>query len=91
MNGHVPVVTDAFERILATFVVTVLGAATADGVGLVDALSLDNWKAWGLAGIVAAFTLAKTIVAAFVNRRNGQATSASLAPSVVLEPAGPTR
>jgi hypothetical protein len=86
MREKYPVVTDAVERIVATFVVTVLGLATADGVDLQNALSIDNWKTWITAGVVAAFTLLKTIIAAQVSKRGGKATSASLAPSVQLKP-----
>lgn len=83
-----PVLTDAFERVASTFVVTVLTLATTNGLNIQDYLVLDNWKAWGFAGVAAALTVVKTIVAAFIARRNGQAASASLAPSVVLEPTG---
>lgn len=76
-----PVVADATERIVATFVVSVLGLATADGVDLQSFLSIDNWKTWATAAVISAFTLLKTIIAA---RLNGP--SASLAPSVRLEP-----
>ncbi len=86
MREKYPVVADAVERILATFVVTVLGLATADGVDITAATNVDNWKTWLTAGIVAAFTLVKTIIAAQVSKRAGKATSASLAPSVQLQP-----
>ena len=86
MRPSFPVVKDAIERIVATFIVTVLGLATAPAVGVEGVLKLDNWKAWGLAGVIAAFTLLKTVVAAWIGRVNGRATSASLAPGVKLQP-----
>lgn len=88
MSPKFPVIKDAVERIVATFVVTVLGLATAPAIGVEGVLKLDNWKAWGLAGVVAAFTLLKTVVASWLGRVNGKATSASLAPSVKLQPEG---
>lgn len=86
MGGKFPVVTDALERVVMTFVVTVLGGVTADGVGIDEALDLGHWKVWALAGVVAAFTLLKTLIAAQIAKRGGQAVSASLAPSVALQP-----
>jgi hypothetical protein len=88
MGPKFPVVKDAVERIVATFVVTVLGLATAPAIGVESVLKLDNWKAWALAGVVAAFALAKTVVASWIGRVNGRATSASLAPGVKLQPEG---
>lgn len=76
-----PVGADIVERVLATFVVTALGLATADGVGWAEWTDLSNWKTWATAGVAAAFTLVKSLVALKVGRR-----SASLAPSVGLEP-----
>jgi methyl coenzyme M reductase beta subunit len=75
-----PVVKDILERTVATFVVTVLGLATADGVDLQNALDLSNWKTWATAGVIAAFTLVKGIIASRVN-----GPGASLAPGVELQ------
>lgn len=86
MGAKFPIARDIFERVAATFVATVLGLATADGVDLQNALSVDNWKTWGVAGVVAAFTLLKSIVATQIAKRGGQAASASLDPAVQLEP-----
>lgn len=80
MVPRIPVARDVFERVAATFVVTVLGLLTADGVDLQSVLSFDNWKTWATAGIVAAFTLLKTVIAA---RLGG---GASLDPAVKIEP-----
>ncbi len=88
MKTRYPVVTDALERVLATFVAALLGLATADGLDWTDWGSLDNWKAWAAAALTSAFTLVKTLIAMQVAKRNGQATSASLAPQVQLQPTG---
>ena len=82
MAPRFPLVRDAFERVVFTFVAAVLGLATADGVDLTQATSLGSWKAWGAAGLIAAFTLLKTIIAA----RIGSGTSASVDPAVQLRP-----
>ncbi len=81
--GERPVLTDVFERVLSTFVITVLTAATADGLNWTDLLKVDNWQTWAFAGVAAVFTLLKGMWASRVGRK-----SASLAPSVGLEPAG---
>lgn len=86
MGAKFPIARDIFERVAATFVVTVLGLATADGVDLQNALSLDNWKTWGVAGLVAGFTLLKSVIATRIGKRGGQAVSASLDPAVRLDP-----
>jgi len=86
MGEKFPVVKDAAERVIMTFVLTVLALATADGVDWTDWGSLSNWQTWAVAGITAAFTLVKAIVAAQIGKVNGHATSASLAPSVKLQP-----
>lgn len=83
--GRFPIARDIFERVAATFVVTVLGLVTADGVDLQSVLSFDNWKTWATAGIVAAFTLLKALIATRVNKG---APSASLDPGVQLQPVG---
>jgi len=77
----IPVARDVAERVLATFVVAVLGPATADGIGWIDWANVDNWKVWGVAGLTAAFTLIKALIAT----KTGQK-SASLDPAVALEP-----
>lgn len=82
-----PIGRDIVERVLATFVLTVLGLATADGIDWTDWGSLDNWQTWGVAGIVAVFTLVKGLIATKIGGR-----SASLDPAVKLQPtdaAGP--
>lgn len=76
-----PVGRDIFERVAATFVVSVLGLATADGVDLQSVLSVDNWKTWLTAGVIAAFTLVKALIATAISGKG-----ASLAPGVALEP-----
>jgi methyl coenzyme M reductase beta subunit len=82
--GRFPIARDVMERTLATFVVTVLGLATADGVDLQNVLDVDNWRTWVTAGIVAAFTLVKSAIAVKVGGR-----SASLDPAVSLAPTEP--
>lgn len=86
--GRFPVLRDAVERVLATFVVSLLGLATADGVGWVDWANVSNWRVWGISGLVAAFTVLKTAIATRIAKRNGQATSASFDPAVQLQPTG---
>ena len=86
-----PVATDIFERVAATFGVTLLTFLTSDMLNWQDVLKLDNWKGWGTAALAAAFTTLKGLLATQVAKRNGQATSASLAPSVQLEPVNATR
>lgn len=86
MGSRLPIARDILERVLATFVASLLGLATADGVDLTDALSPASWKGWAAAALIAAFTLLKTMVAAQVAKRNGSASSASLDPAVRLEP-----
>lgn len=86
MGAKFPIARDIFERVAATFFATVLGLATADGVDLQNALSLDNWKTWAVAGLVAAFTFLKSVIATRVGKRDGQAVSASLDPAIRLDP-----
>lgn len=86
MAARFPIARDIFERVASTFVVALLGMATADGVGWVDWFGLASWKAWAGAALIAAFTLLKTLVATQIAKRNGQATSASLDPGVRLQP-----
>lgn len=78
-----PIGRDILERVLATFGLTVLALATADGVDWTDWGSVDNWKTWGVAGIAAAFSLIKGLIATRVGGR-----SASLDPAVKLAPSG---
>lgn len=86
MGAKFPIARDIFERVAATFVATVLGLATADGVDLQNVLSIDSWKTWGVAGVVAAFSLLKGLIATQIAKRGGQAASASLDPAVRLDP-----
>lgn len=76
-----PVGADVVERVLATFFVTVFGLATADGIGWTEWADLGNWKTWATAGLAAAFSLVKSLIALRVGRK-----SASLAPQVGLAP-----
>lgn len=76
-----PIGKDIFERVAATFVVTVLGLASADGLDWTQWTSLDNWQTWGAAGLAAVFSLIKGLIATKVGGR-----SASLAPGVELAP-----
>lgn len=86
MPGYkLPIGKDVFERVAATFVVTVLGLATADGLDWADWTDLTNWKTWATAGLTAAFSLVKSLIALRIGGR-----SASLAPSVELKPTTPT-
>lgn len=78
-----PVARDIVERVVATFAASVLGLATADGVGVQDVLNIGSWKLWAASGIVAAFTLLKTLIA---SRVGSGAPSASLDPAVKLQP-----
>jgi uncharacterized protein (DUF983 family) len=79
--GKRPVAVDVAERVAATFVVTVLGLASADGLQWTDWTNMKNWQTWATAGLVSAFTLVKSLIALKVGGK-----SASLAPSVELEP-----
>lgn len=81
-----PVIRDAFERIYSTFGVALLAILSSDLINLQDVLKLDNWKGWGLAALTASFTALKTMIAAQVAKRRGQATSASFDPAVQLKP-----
>ncbi len=83
-----PVVRDALERIWNTAWQTAAAVLTADGVNLIDLRDLGLWQAAGLAGLGAGWALIKTLVAAQVAKRNGEAVSASLDPQVRLQPTG---
>jgi hypothetical protein len=82
--GRFPVGRDIAERVLATFVMTVLGLATADGINWTDWGSLDNWQTWGVGGLTAGFSLLKGLIASRISKRQGR--SASLDPGVKLQP-----
>lgn len=81
-----PILTDIFERVSATFGVVLLTFLTSDTLNWQDVLQLDNWKGWATAALAAAFTTLKAAVATQIAKRRGRATSASLAPSVKLQP-----
>lgn len=67
---------DLAERVVATFVVAAAGVALAAGPG--DMFSASFWETVGTAGIAAAGSLLKGLIARFVGARN----SASSAPGV---------
>ena len=83
-----PIFADIFERVVATFGVVLATFLTSDALNWQDVLQLDNWKGWATAALAAAFTTLKAAVATQISKRQGQATSASLAPSVQLQPTG---
>ena len=76
-----PIARDIIERVGATFVLTLLSLATADGINWTDWGSMDNWRAWAIAALTAAFSLVKGIIATRFGRE-----SASLDPAVGLQP-----
>ncbi|MEU6990415.1 hypothetical protein ABZ953_07090 [Streptomyces sp. NPDC046465] len=67
---------DLVERVIATFVVAAAGVALAAGPG--DMFSASFWETVGAAGIAAAGSLIKGLIARFVGPRN----SASAASGV---------
>jgi hypothetical protein len=67
---------DLAERVLATFIVAAAGVALAAGPG--DMFSASFWETVAAAGIAAAGSLLKGLIARFVGARN----SASTAPGV---------
>lgn len=67
---------DLVERVLATFIVAAAGVALAAGPG--DMFSASFWETVAAAGIAAAGSLLKGLIARFVGGRN----SASTAPGV---------
>jgi len=77
-----PVGKDIVERVAWTFVQAAGGVALAQGVGLVDIINMDTWKAAGVAGLSAVLALAKTLFAAAANKKSGGST----APGVELQP-----
>lgn len=81
-----PVARDIVERVLSTFVLTLLTLATADGINWADWADLRNWQSWGVAALAAAFSLFKGLLASQIGKRGGAATSASLDPGVQLAP-----
>jgi hypothetical protein len=81
MASKFPVAKDIAERVIATFVVSVLGLATSDAVGWQDVLKLDNWKLWSAAGLVTAFSLLKNLITSKIGGKG-----ASAVPSVTLAP-----
>lgn len=81
-----PVGRDVAERVLSTFVLTVLTLASADGLDWTDWTDMGNWRAWAVAGLAAAFSLTKGLLASQVGKMRGRATSASLDPVVKLQP-----
>jgi hypothetical protein len=93
MGSKFPVARDVFERVVMTFLAAVAASIVSDAANWTDVLSLSNWKAWGFAGLAAAFTLVKSLLATQVGKMNGKAASASLDPEVKLQPvdASPSR
>ena len=85
LSERYPVARDIAERVAATFLVTLIAMATADGVDLTAWGDLANWKTWAVAAIAAAFSLLKSIIAS----RIGRNPSASLDPAVKLQPDPP--
>ena len=81
-----PIVTDIVERVASTFGAGVVAAWVSSGLDWQHSFTADSVRTYVGAGVLAAFTLLKGMAATFISRRNGQATSASLAPSVQLEP-----
>lgn len=81
-----PVVRDIAERCLATFVMTLLALATADGVQWTDWTNLSNWRTWAISAVAAVFSLIKGLVASRVVGGRGGGRSASLDPAVQLAP-----
>jgi hypothetical protein len=77
-----PVARDIAERVLATFIMTLLALATADGVGWDDWADWGHWQTWAVSAIAACLSLLKGLVAA----RIGKNPSASLDPAVKLQP-----
>lgn len=67
---------DLVERVIATFVVAAAGVALAAGPG--DMFSASFWETVGAAGIAAAGSLVKGVIARFVGPKN----SASVAAGV---------
>lgn len=59
---------DLIERVLATFVVAAAGVALAAGPG--DMFSASFWETVGTAGIAAAGSLLKGLIARFIGARN---------------------
>lgn len=84
LTDRYPLFRDIAERVLTTFVLTVVTLATADGIDWTDWGSLDNWQTWAVAGLAAVFSLIKGLIATRVGRK-----SASLDPKVGLQPVGP--
>jgi hypothetical protein len=67
---------DLAERVLATFIVAAAGVALAAGPG--DMFSASFWETVGTAGIAAAGSLLKGLIARYIGARN----SASAASGV---------
>lgn len=86
MSNRFPVGRDVFERVLWTFLAATLTPAVADGVGWINWGSLANWQSWLAGGMVAAFTLVKSLIATQIGKVNGEASSASTDPAVKLQP-----
>jgi hypothetical protein len=87
MNKY-PVARDIAERVLVTFVVTLLGLATADGVNWTEWGSWNHWQTWAVSALTAAFSLLKGLIATRIGKVGRNATSASLDPAVKLAPEG---
>lgn len=81
LANRYPVARDIAERVVATFVVTMLGLATADGIDWQDWGDWGHWQAWATSALAAAFSLLKGVIAVRVGRP-----SASLDPAVALAP-----
>jgi hypothetical protein len=88
MTYKFPVARDIFERVGMTFVGAVLTAWYSDAANWQQTFQFDNVKTYVGAGLLALFTLAKSAVGTRIGKRDGQATSASLDPAVVLAPEG---
>lgn len=91
MGEKFPVMRDAFERLVRTFLQAVLAAGISDGIDIQNVLSLDTWKTYALAGIAAAISLIMSAIATRVARYQGRASSASLDPEVKLQPVAAVR
>jgi hypothetical protein len=86
--GRYPIVADIAERVGATFAAGVVSAWVSDVANWQDQFTAGSVRTYVGAGVLAAVTLLKAMGATWVSRRNGQATSASLAPQVQLQPTG---
>src|SRR5690242_13640807 len=82
LSERYPVIRDVVERVLATFVMTMLALATADGVDWTEWTDWGHWKTWAISALAAAFSLLKSLIATRVGRNP----SASLDPAVKLQP-----